>query len=385
MPVLENSAYFNVAPATSVVNFPAIDGSVQTVDFCLSANGVHPDVEILIVPVGAARPGFDAMHQIIYRNKGNQTVSGQITFQYDDNVLDFIQAGPSPDTQFIGNLGFNYSNLPPFGSRNIFITLNVNGPMEIPAVNIDDVLSFNAAIVANVSDGPTVNNDARLNQVVVGSYDPNDKQCLDGTFINPSQIGDYLHYVIHFENTGTAAAENIVVKDVIDENKFEMASLQMLFASHEAVTKIKGNTAEFIFEGIHLEAGAHGHVVFKIKTKSNLTVNSSVSNKADIFFDYNFPVVTEPAVTTFQVLENEAFGKGLSIRVFPNPTRHTVRISAQDNIKSVAVYDVQGRLLQTNLANERESKVSLEYYANGTYFLKVDTVEGSQVQKIIKQ
>ncbi|MFT3795362.1 leucine-rich repeat domain-containing protein [Flavobacterium sp.] len=384
-PSVENSSYFNITPVDSVVNFPAIDGSTQTADFCLSANGVHPDVEIVIVPIGGARPGFDATYQIIYRNKGNQVVSGPIGFQYEDSVLDFVQSSLAPDAQSAGNLDYSYSNLFPFETRSIFITFNVNSPMETPAVNIGDVLHYNATISAHVNDGPSVSNEARLNQVVIGSYDPNDKQCLDGTTVNPNQIGDYLHYVIHFENTGTAAAENVVVRDAIDETQFEVGSLQMLSASHALDIRMMGNKVEFIFNGIQLGAGEHGHVVFKIKTKSNLAVNSSVSNKADIFFDYNFPVITEPAVTTFTLLGTEKFTADASIRIFPNPTKDVVKVEADGRIQSVTVYDAQGRLLQTQVSDAAATAISLQGYAAGIYYLKVGTASGYATQSIVKK
>ncbi len=72
----------------------------------------------------------------------------------------------------------------------------------------------------------------------VDSYDPNDKTCLEGTTITPAMVGEYVHYVIRFENTGTYPAENIVVKDMIDLAKFDINTLIPIKGSHEFVTKI---------------------------------------------------------------------------------------------------------------------------------------------------
>jgi transcriptional regulator with GAF, ATPase, and Fis domain len=41
-----------------------------------------------------------------------------------------------------------------------------------------------------------------LNQTVVNSLDPNDKICLEGNKITPEMVGKYVHYSIHFENSG---------------------------------------------------------------------------------------------------------------------------------------------------------------------------------------
>jgi hypothetical protein len=49
-PEFEND-YFTVIPASGDVNFPVVDNSVETENFCITANGVHNDVEVVMVPV----------------------------------------------------------------------------------------------------------------------------------------------------------------------------------------------------------------------------------------------------------------------------------------------------------------------------------------------
>jgi len=384
-PTFENPAYFNVTPASSAVNFPAIDGSVQTVDFCLSANGIHPDVEVILAPIDPARPGFDSHYEIIYRNKGNQTVSGQINFGFDDSRLDFEVASAAPDAITLGNLAFNYFDLVPFESRSISVTLNLNGPMEIPAVNINDVLDFSASITSSLTPDETpADNIAPLRQIVVGSFDPNDKYCLEGETVNPSQIGNYLHYIINFENTGTAAAENVVVKDMIDTAKFDLSSFQMESASHAVQVRINGNKVEFVFESINLGASEHGHVIFKIKTKNTLAVNAVVTNKADIFFDYNFPVATHTATTVFQLLGTQGFAADHSVNIYPNPAGNTVNIQSDSAIQSVQLFDGNGRILSASIDNA-EKKIDISGYASGIYYLKVNTEKGTKTEKLIKK
>ncbi len=58
------------------------------------------------------------------------------------------------------------------------------------------------------------------------------------------------------------------------------------------------NKVEFIFENINLpfdDANNDGFVAFKIKTKSSLVLGDTFSNSANIYFDYNFPIVTNTA------------------------------------------------------------------------------------------
>lgn len=389
-PEIENT-YFTISPATAQVNFADANNNFQTQNFCITPNGVHNDIEIIINPTQqGARPGFDATYQLVYKNKGNQTLSGNINLAFDDAVLDFVSANPSLANQTVNNLSWSYANLLPFESRTIDFTLNVNSPQETPAVNIGDVLHFTASIDPISGDETSADNTFTFAQTVQGSYDPNDKICLEGNTITPEKVGDYLHYIIHFQNSGTAAAENIVVKDVIDTTKFDIASLQLTSASHPYETKVTGDKIEFIFENIQLpaeidnEPASHGFVAFKIKTKSDLVLGNTVSNKADIYFDYNFPIVTESAVTTVSVLGVNEF-ENKSVSVFPNPVSDVLNITSIGIIKSVQVYDVQGRLTDTFLKDEEKTTINLSNKKTGAYFVKIFTEKGVKVEKVVKK
>jgi len=388
-PQFQNS-YFTVNPVSTTLNFPLLDGSTQTQDFCITPNGIHNDIDVTILPIGNARPGFDANYQLVFKNKGNQTLSGSLNFTFDDSILDFVSASPSVNSQSVNNLNWNYSNLVPFESRTIYLTLNVNSPMETPPVNIGDHLTYTATINPVSGDETVGDNTFNLNQIVMGSFDPNDKVCLEGTTISPAKVGDYLHYVIRFQNSGTAPAENIVVKDMIDTTKFDIATLQLTAASHPQVTRITGNKAEFIFEEINLpaeqdnEPASHGFVAFKIKTKNNLVVGNSVANTADIYFDYNFPITTNTATTTITTLGINEF-ENKSVAIAPNPTKNEVTITSKDIITSIQLFDVQGRLIETKLNSATEAKLDVSKQLSGIYFVKVYTENGVKIEKIIKE
>jgi len=115
-PFLENPSYFNISPNFPSVNIPFIDNGTTTQDFCLTANGIIADAEVVIAPIEPSRPGFDAVYQLVYKNKGNQSLSGSISFEYDDAVLDFVSSTEIPDAQSTGLLTYNFNNLLPFES-----------------------------------------------------------------------------------------------------------------------------------------------------------------------------------------------------------------------------------------------------------------------------
>ncbi len=383
-PSIENLPFFIISPSFSDIIVE--DGDTTIIqNFCVTADGIHNDIEVVIAPIGSARPGFNANYQILYKNKGNQSVSGSISLAYEDDLLDYISATQAPNEQSTGTLSWNYTNLLPFESRSFEIVLDVNAPTDTPPVNIGDALDFMAIINPISGDELQLDNTFSFNQYVVGSYDPNNKVCLEGNFVSPTKIGDYLHYTINFENTGTAPATFVVVKDMIDTTKFDMSTLQVLNASHSMETRVLGNKVEFIFDDINLGPNQHGNVVFKIKTKSTLVEGNTVTNKADIYFDYNFPIETNTTSTTFQTLSVGEFTVDNSVVIAPNPTKDVVTINATTSIQSIQLYDVRGRVLTTQIANSIQAVLDVSNYTNGIYFVKVTTENGIAIEKIIKE
>ncbi|TDP57998.1 DUF7619 domain-containing protein [Flavobacterium dankookense] len=388
-PVLENPSYFTVSPASATVSFPSA-ASPFTQDFCVTANGVKNDVEVTIIPIEVARPGFDAEYKIIYKNKGNQVANGSLSFTFDDAIMDLVSATPVYDNGATNILGWNYTNLNPFETREIDLVFNINSPMEIPAVNGDDVLDYTATIVGATDETPN-DNTFTLNQTVVNSYDPNDKTCLEGTTITPSMVGQYVHYVIRFENTGTFAAQNIVVKDMIDTTKFDIATLVPQRSSHDFITRISNtNKVEFIFENINLpfdDANNDGYVAFKIKTKPTLVLGDTFSNEASIYFDYNFPIITEPAVTTVAALSNQDFDFGSYFTLYPNPAKEVLNFEVKNEIgvKSIQVYNTLGQILLAVTNASTTTSIDVANLTAGAYFIKVTTDRGSANSKFIKE
>lgn len=386
-----NTAYFTISPATATINF-ATSGNTQIQNFCITPNGNHPDLEITLLPLNVARPGFDTNYAIIYKNNGTVTQSGSVNLSFEDDVLDFVSANPVTATQTLNNLSWNFTNLLPFESRQITFKVNVNTPMETPAVNIGDVLDYSAAITSVAIDETPNNNIFALHQTVVGSFDPNSKTCVEGASIAPAKVGDYVNYIIHFENNGTYPAENIVVADFIDLSKFDISSMVPISSSHSFATKItNGNKVEFIFENINLpfdDTNNDGYIAFKIKTKSTLVLNDTFTNKANIYFDYNFPVVTNTASTTVQLLGRQDFEFNNYFTLYPNPARNNVTIDFKNDISvgTISVLNTLGQLVKTlqNPVQNNNVTIDISDLNSGTYFINIISDKGKSVGKFIK-
>jgi hypothetical protein len=386
-PILENPAYFSVAPTTATITFPT-ETSPFAQNFCITPIGVHNDLEITLLPILRARPGFDATYKIVYKNKGNQILSGAVSFAYNDAVVDFVSANIPPSSQPMNYINWNFTNLQPLESKEILVTFNINSPIETPPVNSGFILNYTLSINAGIADETPEDNIFILHQTVVNSFDPNDKICLEGVTVTPEMIGKDVHYIIHFENTGTANTENIVVKDVIDPDKFDISSLVPITGSHPFVTKISGNKVEFVFENINLpfdDAHNDGYVAFKIKTKPGLNDGDSFSNSASIYFDFNAAIATNTAVTTIQSLANTTFETENYFTLSPNPTQEVLNISSSENsaIASVRIYNTLGQLA-LSITNPGTT-IDVSRLKTGNYLIQIVSDKGRSTSKFIKK
>lgn len=388
-PVLENPTYFTVSPSNPVISFPS-SASPFTQNFCLTANGTHNDLEVSVIPVQQARPGFDASYKIIYKNKGNHTQSGSISLGFDDSVMDFVSSNPSVLSASVNTLNWSFSNLNPFESSEINVVFNLNSPMETPPLYSGAILHYNAAITGLTDDTPT-DNAFTLNQTVVNAFDPNDKTCLEGTTISSNMVGQYVHYVVRFENDGTANAQNIVVKDVIDTAKFDITTLIPLSGSAPFTSRIiNTNKVEFVFKDINLPfaTGTNtGYVAFKIKTKPTLVVGNTFSNSASIFFDYNAPIVTNTYTTTIAALATQDFDFRTYFSVYPNPTKQVLNLEtkAAINVNFINIYNMLGQMVIAIPNAESVSTIDVSDLKTGTYFIKVITDKGTANTKFTKE
>lgn len=384
-PFSENPTYYNISPASFVAKFPT-STSPLVQNICVTANGVHNDLEVFILPLNSAIPGFDARYSIVYKNKGTNSQSGFINLIFNDSTLDFISANPVIQSQSANSLSWNFTNLLPFESREITLKFNVNTPVETIPVNIGDTLNYSSSITGLTDETPN-DNTASLNQIVVNSFDPNDKTCLEGTTISPATIGKYIHYMIRFENSGTANAQNIVVKDIIDTTKFDINTLIPINGGHSFETKISSrDKVEFIFQNINLpfdDENNDGYIAFKIKTKSTLVTGNTFSNSASIYFDYNAPIVTNNYVTTIQQTLgiNEDESNNIN-SIYPNPIKDVLTFNSQKEITRIEVFDLSGRILFSYSVNQ--NNVNLSELKTGYYILKFHFKNGTSNARIVK-
>ena len=129
-------------------------------------------------------------------------------------------------------------------------------------------------------------------------------------------------------------------------------------------------------------------MVFKIKTLDTLVLNDTFENEAEIYFDFNFPIITNVAQTTVATLSTDEFAlANSSIVLYPNPTTNVLHLESQQAIKQISIYDISGRQIKdiAVIGLKMNLDISTETLSAGTYFVKIKTINGALVKKFIKE
>lgn len=379
-PIIENPSWFLISPENATVTFDNTNNNFVTQNFCVTPADIHADATIVITPLNQPVPNTNVTYQIVFRNKGTQPLFGGILLNYDDGALDFVSSTVLPDNQVSGQLNWSYIDLLPFETRSFLVTFDVGN-----FVPLDYVLQLTAQITTSLTDEIPLDNQFLYKRKVIPSSNSNTLTCLQGEIVPISLIGEYLDYAVDFENTGLAQIENAVIKFQIDPTMFDPNSMQIQESTGNTFLRKNGNVVEVILQQLNIDTGGHGNVLLKIKSQSTLQEGDSVINIANIYFDYNAPISTNEAETTFGILNNTNFPFDASIVIFPNPTNSILTINCNSSIKTIELYDVQGRLLQTQIVDNTTVSLDISNKTNGIYFVKITSEKGVKVEKISKE
>jgi uncharacterized repeat protein (TIGR01451 family) len=299
--VTSHLPYYTAVPSSRTSDFTSYFNK-DSFSFALQPIPGKQDLSINLVPLTTARPGFAASYQLVYRNLGTTTItSGEILFRKDPRV-NLSSASPGISSTNGDTLKWAFANLHPGDASYIRVNVTVSVP---PTVNINDTLSFLAIITPVETDQTPLDDSSFLKQRVTGSYDPNDKTENNAGVITSDFItnGSYLQYTVRFQNTGTAEAYNITVRDTLGD-RVDLSTLEIISVSHPySFTIENGNQLVWQFDNVMLpassvnEPASHGYIVYRIRPKSDVVVGETIHNTASIYFDYNLPVLTNDATT----------------------------------------------------------------------------------------
>ncbi|MEO1435055.1 MAG: T9SS type A sorting domain-containing protein [Bacteroidota bacterium] len=223
----------------------------------------------------------------------------------------------------------------------------------------------------------------------VGPYDPNDKQGF------PKGIGSNhyieanvdLEYRIRFQNTGTAPAINVVIRDTLPA-ELDVTSLQMGASSHNYTYDIvNGHILKVSFNDIMLPdsntnfEASIGFFEFKIKQEPDLPAGTIINNSAAIYFDFNEPIITniyfheigdDFFLTNIEEVEPDL--PGVEVIIFPNPFREETQIEilgSQFTNFEFQVYSAVGQLIDYQSFSGNQFNYRQDQLPPGLYFYEI--------------
>jgi hypothetical protein len=245
------------------------------------------------------------------------------------------------------------------------------------------------------------NNVEYYTTVVVGSYDPNFKEVRPSgksPFGLISRNDSLLTYLIHFQNTGTAPAQLVVLSDTLDQD-LNFRTLRPGWSSHDYVASLsEDGVLSFRFDHINLPdsasnpMGSMGVVEYTIRLKANLEYGTRIENTAAIYFDYNAPIITNTTINTLDEKTGifEVNSANSQLTCYPNPASEQVNISfsgiSSKESASLKIMDMSGKLVYTKSINvttgNNNFQLGIASLNNGIYFIQLETADSRQIGKL---
>jgi uncharacterized repeat protein (TIGR01451 family) len=337
---------------------------------------VSRDVSITLGS-GPARPGFEMLYGMRVNNLTLGSVSGvQVTMTFDP-LLSYVSGTPNP-ASVVGNVvTWNLGSIATLGLKTVHLTLQV--PADVGLIGTD--LAASASVSISQVEPDLSNNSFSTVTTVTGSYDPNDKQAFtesnnDGSyFINEDE---WIDYTIRFQNTGTDTAFFVVITDTLP-NTVDPASFVTGAASHHYTMDLSGQgILRFTFPNILLpdsnvnELASHGFVTFRIKAMEPVLPGTIIENIANIYFDYNPPIITEPSVLVaeFSTGVNKPIREALTIA--PNPVSDLMVVDLTNSaMATVVIHSSDGRIVEVPQRPTTSGlQLDVRGLANGVYVLQ---------------
>ena len=368
---------FTITASTIPVNVPLPDTSLVSLDLAVS------------MATGPARPGFQFQCSIHIENL-TPNASGAITLTMDfDAVLGFVSAIPSASIVSGNTITWNLPQLTGWQTSSVIVYFNVPpDPLLIgtPLVN-------SSAVSSVAPDGNIANNSASTSTTVTGSFDPNDKTARTSTAQSDTQYlineDEWIDYTIRFQNTGTDTAFNILVTDTLSD-VLDPSTLQMGAASHPFTWELRdAGTLKFYFQNILLvdsnysEPLSHGFVGFRIRPRTPLLPGTIIENTANIFFDFNPPVITEPSVLVAEFstgMQGQAQGEG-QLRLLPNPVEDQLTVSSSGIIGLIRIISADGREVVRWNSRRGSASIDVQELNCGAYLLIAELNNGTTARE----
>lgn len=386
---LQNPAHPYTGTGTWTVCLTTTDQNGCSSSYCQQVtNVVIQDVQADLFHGSTVTPGFPLYAYLGYYNAGSISQSGTLTYRYPVGTT-YSTSSIAPTSLDAVNrlITFSYSNLLSNSFGYVFVELTADNNLTLGSL-VYDTLWVNP-IIGDANPGDNVSS---IIDSVVGSWDPNNKS------VSPKGYGErgdipmstqQLDYIIHFQNTGNAAAQNVVIRDTLSDN-LDLSTVQVTGASHEHTAQLIGNVLVVSFNNINLpdsganNAASQGYFNMEAKLKPGLLSGTQILNTAYIYFDFNQPIVTNTVVNTLFNLATGLEDLSLSFDLMPNPANNQVRIKGEFDAGAVyEVVDALGRTLISAKMPTTGTNIDVSNLNSSVYLVKIKSGQKTGIQRLV--
>ena len=372
-PNVSNPYVLSISPTSHSASLVNINDVDSLNDFAVQLQPNVQDLTTDLAFLSHARPGFNNMVHLSYRNEGTITMSGTVVFHFDDDQS-WNSSTPAPDMISGNTATWNFTDLELGEQRQIFISLHTDA-----SVILGTAIDHDAVAEPVNTDQTPADNVAFLSGEVVGAFDPNDISVLPSE-LTSAQVaaGELLTYTIRFQNTGTYLAERVIITDTLSSD-LVWSSVEFIASSHPCSWYIHDGTLRVTFDQIMLpdstsnEPDSHGFVRFSLAPDPGLLNGAQIGSTANIYFDYNPPVITNEAI--FLVNDPTQVGDlarpDLSIR--PNPVEDLLILEKTTSGTSLLeVLDLTGRVVVRTTFPGSMRTLDVRSLNSGSYLIRID-------------
>ncbi len=386
---LQNPSHTYNAQGSWNVCLTTVDANGCTSSYCQQVSNVPvQNLEAYLYHQTTVTPGFPVWVYLTAFNSGTILMNGTMQYHYPAGTT-FNYSTPAPTTHDAVNhiLTYDFNSLLPYNSTDVYVDLTASAGLQLGAL-ANDTLWVNPT----AGDLTPANNIAFVSDSVVGSWDPNDKA------VSPKGESDLgiipvntqeLAYHIRFQNTGTAPAQNVMIRDEIS-SKLDLTTVQVTGASHQHVTEIIGNELVVTFANINLPdsgadyAASQGYIDVRAKLKPGLSFGTQIYNTAGIYFDFNAPVITNTVVNTLGGPTGINAINNLEFSLLPNPAHSELYIRGEfDKNATYDVIDALGHLIANGEIRGLNNRIDVSDLSSGIYLVKVKSGEKTGVQRLV--
>ncbi len=369
-----------LCPAQDPVPF-TIDAFTPSAVIDMADSSTVPHDVSIWVSLSDARPGFSTSAWVhVTNNSAYPSGALTISLNYD------------PLLQSASTSQWTIPGLNPYAAADHMFHADVPADIDL----LGTVLTYTGTVANTASEVNATNNTATATVTITGSYDPNDKQARTSSELSDHQYfldqDQHITYTVRFQNTGTAAAQTVVIRDTLDEDT-EIASLEILGASHAFTPSFgQGRELIFTFNNINLPdsgtdyTGSQGSISYRIKPENDIVLGDVIENTAAIYFDFNPPIITNTVahVVDFSTAVVHAQGHvAAGISAWPNPTGDFLNILLKDtDARLLGVFDMQGARFQPAF-EQRSGRIRMDVrdLPSGIYAISTTAGQARFVRK----